>query len=62
MKKFRILFLQISFAISIFFIITLIKFIFPNTFDDVLELYNFYFSTETDINLVIGGINWDLNY
>ena len=54
MKKFRILFLQITIAIIIFCSITFTKFLLPDIYKDITELYKIYFCIETDISLVLG--------
>ncbi len=56
MKKFRILILQLSVVIIVFCALTFIKFIFPNIFDNIADLYKIYFCAETDVNLVLGGL------
>lgn len=56
MKKFRILIFQLSSIIIVFCILTFIKFIFPDIFDYITELYKMYFCVETDVNLVLGGL------
>ena len=56
MKKFRLLIFQLCTVIILFCIITFIKFVFPNIFNSITELYNIYFCFETDVNLVLGGL------
>lgn len=55
MKKFLIPIVQLSIVIIVFCVLTFIKFVFPEIFDSITELYKLYLCSETDVNLVLGG-------
>ena len=56
MKKLKILILQLIVVIITFCVLTFIKFVFPNVFDIITDLYKIYLCPETDVSIVLGGV------